>query len=72
MLMAIAFHLGVMMFLTEDFIFFQYNNINDVTDDHRALVEDVSGDYLEKLSVDEVNDFLNGLYQFSANRKNDE
>jgi len=39
----------------------QYNLIEDVTPEHRDIVEFASGQKLEELDIDDVNSFLNGL-----------
>jgi hypothetical protein len=42
----------------------QYNQLSDVTDDDRAIVEAASGQPLEQLHIDDVNSFLNGMIIF--------
>lgn len=42
----------------------QYNQIEDIIQEHRDVVESASGHKLEELNIDDVNDFLNGLYLF--------
>lgn len=42
----------------------QYNLIEDVIPEHRDVVESASGQRLEDLDIDDVNDFLNGFYLF--------
>jgi phage-related protein len=40
----------------------QYNQIRDVTNGHRDIVEKASGEDINNLEIDDVNSFLNGLY----------
>lgn len=42
----------------------QYNQIEDVTSEHRYMVESAAGKPIEQLAIDDVNSFLNGLYLF--------
>jgi len=42
----------------------QYNQIEDVTDRDRAVVEAFAGAPIHELDIDRVNEFLNGLYFF--------
>lgn len=42
----------------------QFNQLSDVDTESRAIVEAASNMKLEDLSIDDVNDFLNGLYLF--------
>lgn len=42
----------------------QYNQIEDMTEDHRDICEQASGQPVAELDIQDVNDFLNGLYLF--------
>jgi hypothetical protein len=42
----------------------QYNQLSDVSDEDRAVVEAASGQALEQLDINDVNSFLNELIIF--------
>ena len=42
----------------------QYNQLSDVTPEHKLIAESASGQPIEELDIDDVNSFLNGLYLF--------
>ena len=42
----------------------EYNQLSDLTQEDREFVEFCSGQPIEELDIDEVNDFLNGYVNF--------
>ncbi len=42
----------------------EYNQLSDLTPEDREFVEACAGQSIEDLSIEEVNDFLNGYTQF--------